>query len=293
MEVTVAQMKQIEHDADAAGLSYTQMMENAGQAAAKELLEKKDFRTAAVFCGTGNNGGDGFVLARALHEAGKEVRIVLVGGNPKTSDAILNWEKAQALSIPIKPLDDLTEEDKTWILNADTVVDALYGTGFHGGLRPAGRAACDLINQSHGFCLALDLPSGLNADTGVAAKGTVLADLTVTFHASKPCHRINPAQCGDTEIVSIGVEAVLYRPLIPFSIMKTSQASRFSRLPGRFYRYIRIRYQLSGFTVILYRHTASLPEYRPPFSYTCSSPSSTNPFLRTSSVSSISAKWAS
>ena len=205
MEVTVAQMKQIEHDADAAGLSYTQMMENAGQSAAKVLLEKKDFRTAAVFCGTGNNGGDGFVLARALHETGKEVRIVLVGGNPKTPDAILNWEKAQALNIPIKSLDDLTEEEKTWILNADTIVDAIYGTGFHGELRPAGRITCDLINQSHGFCLALDLPSGLNADTGVAAEGTVQADLTVTFHASKPCHRLNPEQCGKTDIVSIGI----------------------------------------------------------------------------------------
>ena len=209
MEVTVAQMKRIEHDADAAGLSYTQMMENAGQAAAKVLLEKKDFRTAAVFCGTGNNGGDGFVLARALHEAGKQVRLVLVGGNPKTPDAILNWEKAQALNISIKAFEDLTEEEKTWILNADTVVDALYGTGFHGELRPAGKAACDLINQSHGFCLALDLPSGLNADTGLAAEGTVQADLTVTFHASKPCHRLNPKQCGETQIVSIGMETVL------------------------------------------------------------------------------------
>ena len=205
MEVTVAQMKQIEHDADAAGLSYTQMMENAGQAAAKALLEKKDFRTAAVFCGTGNNGGDGFVLARALHEAGKQVQIILVGGNPKTPDAILNWEKAQALKIPAKPQDDLTEEEKSWILNADTVVDALYGTGFHGELRPAGRTACDLINQSTGFCLALDLPSGLNADTGLAAKETVQADLTIAFHSSKPCHRLNPKQCGETKIVSIGI----------------------------------------------------------------------------------------
>ena len=209
MEVTVAQMKQIEHDADGAGLSYTQMMENAGQAAARVLLEEKDFRTAAVFCGAGNNGGDGFVLARALHEAGKLVKLVLVGGNPKTADAILNWEKAQVLNIPIKPLDTLAEEEKSWILNADTVVDALYGTGFHGELRPAGRATCDLINQSKGFCLALDLPSGLNADTGVAAEGTVQANLTITFHASKPCHRLNPEQCGKTKIVSIGVESVL------------------------------------------------------------------------------------
>ena len=209
MEVTVAQMKQIEHDADAAGLSYTQMMENAGQAAAMVLLEKRDFKAAAVFYGTGNSGGDGFILARALYEARKEVRLILVGGNPKTPDALLNWEKAQTLNIPIKALEDLSEEDKNWILNADTVVDALYGTGFHGELRPAGRATCDLMNQSHGFCLALDLPSGLNADTGVAAEGAAQADLTVTFHASKPCRRLNPGQCGETKIVSIGTEMVI------------------------------------------------------------------------------------
>ena len=200
MEVTVAQMKQIEHDADAAGLSYTQMMENAGQEAARVLLEKKDFHTTAIFCGTGNNGGDGFVLARALHETGKQVRIVLVGGNPKTADAILNWKKAQSLNIPITLLDELTEEDKTWILNADTIVDALYGTGFHGELRPAGRDACDLMN------LAKNLPSSLSPDTGVAAEGTVQADLAITFHAFKPCHRMNPEQSGTTEIVSIEVE---------------------------------------------------------------------------------------
>ncbi len=211
MEVTVAQMKQIEHDADAMGLSYLQMMENAGQAAAKLLLEKgpKALKTAAVFCGTGNNGGDGFVLARALTEAGKSVRIILAGGNPKTADACCNFEKVQALQIPIKDVESLSEDDCTWILNADAVVDALYGTGFHGQLRPAGKTACMLMNQSKGFCLALDLPSGLSADTGIAAEGTVQADLTATFHASKPCHRLNSKQCGKTEIVSIGVENVL------------------------------------------------------------------------------------
>ena len=188
MEVTVAQMKQIEQAADAAGLSYTRMMENAGQAAARILLEKLEFHTAAVFCGTGNNGGDGFVLARALQEAGKEVRVILVGGRPKTDDAILNRDKALALNIPIRPLEELTEEETQWILEAQALVDAIYGTGFHGALRPAGKAACDLMNRAGGFRLALDLPSGLNADTGEAAEGAVRADLTVTFHASKPCH---------------------------------------------------------------------------------------------------------
>ena len=211
MEVTVAEMKQIEHDADAAGLSYTQMMENAGQAAAELLMKEgpAGFKTTAVFCGNGNNGGDGFVLARALTEAGKQVRVVLVGGEPKTSDAILNWKRAGEMHIPMQALEALSEEEEDWLLNADTVVDALYGTGFHGELRPAGKAACELINRSKGMVMALDLPSGLAADTGISAEGAVRADLTVTFHAYKYCHRLNPKQCGKTFAVSIGAERVL------------------------------------------------------------------------------------
>ena len=153
MEVTVLQMKQMEHAADARGLSYPQMMENAGQAAAKRLLEQgpKPIRTAAVFCGTGNNGGDGFVVARVLREAGSEVRVVLVGGTPKTDDARENFKTAMTMGIPMMQAETLTMEHRAWILGADTVVDAIYGTGFHGELRPAGRVACDLINEAKLF----------------------------------------------------------------------------------------------------------------------------------------------
>lgn len=208
MEVTVAEMKQIEHDADARGLSYPQMMENAGQAAARSLAKAVKLRTLAVFCGTGNNGGDGFVLARALWKKGAEVRIILVGGEPKTPDAKLNFDRAAQLGIPMWQADRLQQAERAWIHSADAVVDAIYGTGFHGELRPVGRLACEEINGAAGFCLALDLPSGLHADTGEAAEGTVKADRTVTFHASKPCHRLNPAQCGDVEVASIGIEAL-------------------------------------------------------------------------------------
>ena len=210
-EVTVAQMKQMEKDADAAGLSYTQMMENAGKAASDVLLEVHSLQTAAVFCGTGNNGGDGFVVARHLAEAGKSVHIFLVGGMPKTQDAALNFQKAKALGIPVFSLDALPDEEADWCKKADAVVDGIYGTGFHGHLRPAGIAACSLIHASTGFCLALDLPSGLNADTGLAAHGAVRADLTVAFHRPKPCHRLNTSMCGKTQVVSIGIETMQQR----------------------------------------------------------------------------------
>ena len=211
MEVTVMQMKQIEREADARGLSYTQMMENAGQAAARTLRARcpRPIQTAAVFCGNGNNGGDGFVVARMLKTWGCNVRVLLVGGVPKTSDAILNWNRAVELDIPCLHAESLTAEQTAFVLSADTVVDGVYGTGFHGALRPEGRQAANLYNQASGFHFALDLPSGLAADTGEAAPGVMRADWTVTFHAAKPCHRLNPAVCGTVDVVSIGVETVL------------------------------------------------------------------------------------
>ena len=151
MEVTVAEMKQIEHDADARGLSYPQMMENAGQAAALALGKTVRVRTLDVFCGTGNNGGDGFVLARAFWRKGAEVRIVLVGGEPKTRDARMNFDRAAQLGIPMWKSDELQQAERAWIHSADAVVDAIYGTGFHGELRPAGRQACDILNGAGGF----------------------------------------------------------------------------------------------------------------------------------------------
>lgn len=211
MEVTVAEMKRIEQEANARGLSYLTMMENAGQAAARLLLEQAPHpvATAAVFCGTGNNGGDGFVLARALRQGGCRVAAVLVGDEPKTADARHNWLRAQEVGVELWSLEALTDAQRTFIAQADAVVDGLYGTGFHGALRPEGRLAAALFNQSAGFKLALDLPSGVAADTGEVAEGAVRADLTVTFHAAKPCHRLAKDQCGTVVVASIGAEAVL------------------------------------------------------------------------------------
>lgn len=207
MEVSVAQMKQIEQGADARGLSYTQMMENAGRAAARLLLEQgpHPLHTAVVFCGSGNNGGDGFVLARALHEQGVQVELAAVG-SAKTPDAVLNHDRALALNIREWDVQQPDEQALDFLSKADAVVDAIYGTGFHGELRPAGKQAAALMNGAAGFKLALDLPSGLEADTGRIAEGAVKADMTVTFHASKPCHRLAASQCGAVVVASIGIE---------------------------------------------------------------------------------------
>ncbi|WP_276872068.1 NAD(P)H-hydrate epimerase [Allofournierella massiliensis] len=210
-EVTAAEMKQLEQRADAAGLSYRQMMENAGAAAARLALRAvPEAKSAAIFCGKGNNGGDGFVAARHLANAGLAVRIFLVEGEPVTTDAVYNCGLARDMGLPVLALDALNQpEQAEFLKGADLVLDGVYGTGFHGALRPAGLAAARWMNEAPGKVLALDLPSGLEADSGNAAEGAVQAELTVTFHAAKPCHRLAAAQCGRVEVADIGITAVL------------------------------------------------------------------------------------
>ncbi len=204
--VTASRMKQIEKQANDAGLSYLQMMENAGTAAADALLrEVPDLRTAAIFCGTGNNGGDGYVMARLLKKRGADVLLILTGGKPKTPDATTNFYLAAMEDIPMVTGDQLNADDLSLILSADAVVDAIYGTGFHGELPLEGEICCGVINRAKGLKLAVDLPSGVACDTGEIAPGAVRADRTVTFHAMKPCHTLAADQCGTVEVADIGI----------------------------------------------------------------------------------------
>ena len=204
--VTAAQMKAIEQAGNAHGLPYLQMMENAGMAAYAEL--QKQFPqpgSLLVVCGKGNNGGDGFVIARAAAKDGWNVTALLAEGEPKTTDAITNFERLHSLSVNICA--DCTVL-KTQ--HFDVVVDALYGTGFHGALRPSGLAACRLMNRLHksgAFVLAVDLPSGINTDTGEVAEGAAHADLTVTFDSYKPLHVAESSAplCGKIVCADIGI----------------------------------------------------------------------------------------
>ena len=112
--------------------------------------------------------------------------VFLAEGEPKTADAILNFERLHSLPVHICTDCSVLETQRF-----DAAVDALYGTGFHGELRPSGLAACGLIRYLHNggaFVLAVDLPSGINTDTGEVTEGAAHADLTVTFDSYKPLH---------------------------------------------------------------------------------------------------------
>lgn len=204
--VTAEQMKRIEQAANEAGLLYIQMMENAGRAAWTELAARFPVPgRLLVVAGKGNNGGDGFVIARMAAKAGWQVCVWLAEGEPRTADACTNRALLEGLPVLVAGPDDPPAAEG-W----DAVVDALYGTGFHGALRPAGQAACGLLNRaraSGAFVLAVDLPSGLCADTGEAADGAVQADLTVCFDSRKPVHTDpeGAVYCGEVVLADIGI----------------------------------------------------------------------------------------
>ena len=206
--VTVSQMKEIERKAAESGLSYYQMMENAGAAAYTYIKRSaQDIKSVVVFCGKGNNGGDGFVVARKFHEAGSHVQIILADGRPKTSDAQKNMKLCEALHIPILDITTTKKQAYDCIKSAQVIVDALYGTGFHGELNQSAQLAAQWINQANIPVYAMDIPSGLNGDSGQAAEDAVRANYTIAFHRYKPVHFAADAKpyCGKLACVDIGI----------------------------------------------------------------------------------------
>ena len=221
--VTIAEMKTLERLADENGLSYYQMMENAGTSAAKFILAKApDAKRFLVFCGKGNNGGDGFVVARVLMLAGKEVMVILSDGEPKTEDAIKNYGLIKD-SLHVYRMNRLSEAiyaagiEET-LGKVDAVVDAIYGTGFHGNMWGGALEAANLtasLKEGGTKVFALDIPSGMNCDAESEDEvgKSFEADYTITFHAKKPIHLQDFAQarCGEIYVADIGIneEALL------------------------------------------------------------------------------------
>jgi NAD(P)H-hydrate epimerase len=165
------------------------LMENAGRGTV-DVLESLGIHGPVVVCaGAGNNGGDGFVIARRLDLRGYQVRVLLLADPARlTPDAALNYRilEASGISIERPPAGDLPDWLSVRLAGADWIVDALLGTGARGEPRPPLDAAIDAINAAGRKVLAVDLPSGLDCDTGQAARHTIRAAHTCTFVAPKP-----------------------------------------------------------------------------------------------------------
>jgi len=185
------------------GVPGLDLMERAGAQAARVAEQLAPDGPIAVVCGTGNNGGDGFVLARLLRDAGREVAVHIVGDQQRTAgDARVNLERL--VGAAPEPLPENLD-------GVALIVDALLGTGFSGEVRDSAAAAIDAVNDAPAPVLAIDVPSGVDASTGETGAHAVRATATVTFHAAKVGLWINPGKshAGRVEVADIGVPAAV------------------------------------------------------------------------------------
>lgn len=207
MEITVKQMMQIEENGHQMGFPRKLMMENAGASATRYLVEKFpniSSKKILVFAGLGNNGGDAFVVARHLAGYGSDVKVILLGSPDKikTDEGKTNWELLEKMnSVDLIITSDVNGLD----LQADIIVDGVLGTGISGKIREPYASAIDVINKSKAFKLAIDVPSGLDPDTGNIGDKCVKADVTVTFHKMKVGMPKKKDMCGTILIEKIGI----------------------------------------------------------------------------------------
>ncbi len=169
------------------------LMENAGRSCAELVVDNlKDIaeRKVCVFCGTGNNGGDGYVIARHLLNHGIKVTVVVCGDRNKIKgDAKTNLDILERMGEPIERLNpagcDMAGRVEHFSAGAGVIVDSLFGTGLRGQLSDEYRRLIENINACESRVLAVDIPSGLDCDTGEPLGAAVRADWTVTFVAVK------------------------------------------------------------------------------------------------------------
>ena len=209
--VTAKQMRAVDSEAiKGRGIPGVELMEKAGRGTAeyaKALLGGDvSGKGVVVFCGKGNNGGDGFVIGRYLHAWGASVELYLCGKRGELKgDALANYERVAESNLPVVEL--LSEESIPDMSGQDLLVDAVFGTGFKGDIRGPISSCIERMNSSGIRILAVDAPSGLNCDTGMISNPCVKAAATATMALPKIGQFLYPGrgQVGKLKIVDIGV----------------------------------------------------------------------------------------
>jgi len=197
------------------GIPGVVLMENAGSSCAELIKDKlKDIANpkVCIFCGTGNNGGDGYVIARHLINYGFEVMVAICGDREKIrGDAKINLDILERMGRPIeqlKPVDgNIAEKVESFTASADMLVDSLFGTGLRGQLSDEYKQLIENINARDCPILAVDIPSGLDCDTGEPLGAVIKAAWTVTFVAvKKGFTSVDAARyTGEIFVASIGI----------------------------------------------------------------------------------------
>jgi len=208
MCITVQQMMQIEENGHQMGFLRKFMMENAGAVSVKRLIEKfGDIKpkNVLVFAGLGNNGGDGLVIARHLSGYGSNVTVFLLGepDNIRSEECSWNWSLLEKM----KSVKLFTGGNFDHINNLefDIIIDAVLGTGISGKIREPQASAITFVNKSNAFKLAVDVPSGVDPDTGNKNSPHVISNITVTFHRMKVGMPKAQDVCGEIFVEKIGI----------------------------------------------------------------------------------------
>ena len=207
-------MMQIEENGHQMGFLRKFMMENAGAAAAK--IQYKKFRThldltfsgarrVLVFAGLGNNGGDGLVIARHLAGYGASVTVFLLGepSNIRSEECSWNWSLLEKMKLVKLLIGGNLEHLNN--LEFDIIIDGILGTGISGEIREPQASAITFINKSNAYKLAVDVPSGVDPDTGNKNSPHVIANMTVTFHRMKVGMQKRTDVCGEIFVEKIGI----------------------------------------------------------------------------------------
>ena len=205
--ISSREMRALEVNAEYFGVSQLQLMENAGHNVAVEINSRfKPEKSVAVFCGLGGNGGDGFVIARHLSSLGFKVTVILAGKGRDISHkaSLENWNALQSLKESIT-IHEVSDSSLIPQVNAEIVVDALLGTGTKGRLKPPISHMVEKINSLEAFRVAVDVPTGIDSDTGEVLGSAVKAHLTITFHKPKKGLLNAKEYTGELIVKSIGL----------------------------------------------------------------------------------------
>jgi len=209
MIITAGDQRVIEARAVERGMSLSQLMETAGRCVFAHISSRYDIRDAEiiVLCGSGGNGGDGFVAARLLKQAGAHPAVVLCSGTPKASAPVQMYKLLISEGVPV--VDLLLERERVMSAVRDSrlIIDAVYGIGFRGELNNEMSRLFLAVNESKAAVVAVDIPSGVDADNGKAAVNAVRADETLCFIAKKCANVLKTAagHCGKSFLYNIGI----------------------------------------------------------------------------------------